>query len=118
MNHDFEPDISACTSCHSDAEDFDIDGLQTEVAALIDELRELLLSKDLLSAEKEWEINEDGVIEEVIAGYHPVVGEYPAAQASALWNYILIEIEDGSHGVHNPGYTKRLLEASIAALTE
>jgi hypothetical protein len=118
MNHDFEPDVSACVSCHSDAEDFDIDGLQTEVAALIAELRELLLNKGLLSAEKEWEINEDGVVEEVVEGYHPVVGDYPAAQASALWNYIMIAIEDGSLGVHNPGYTKALLEASIAALQE
>lgn len=99
MNHDFEPDVSACVSCHSDAEDFDIDGLQTEVAALIAELGELLEAKDLLDEEGE-----------------PVVGVYPAAQASALWNYILIEIEDGSLGVHNPGYTKALLEASIAAL--
>ena len=30
----------------------------------------------------------------------------------------MIEIEDGSLGVHNPGYTKALLEASIAALKE
>jgi hypothetical protein len=99
MNHDFEPDVSACTTCHSDAEDFDIDGLQTEVAALIAELGELLKDKGLLDEEGE-----------------PIVGEYPAAQASALWNYILIEIEDGSLGVHNPGYTKALLESSIAAL--
>ena len=97
--HTFEPDVSACVTCHSDAEDFDIDGLQTEVAALIAELGELLKAKDLLDEEGE-----------------PVVGVYPAAEASALWNYILIEIEDGSLGVHNPGYTKALLEASIAAL--
>ena len=101
MGHTFEPDVSACVKCHSDAEDFDIDGLQTEVAALIAELRELLIGKGLL--------DEEG---------HPVVGEYPAAESSALWNYIMIEIEDGSLGVHNPSYTKDLLEASIAALKE
>ena len=101
MNHDFEPDVSACVTCHSDAEDFDVDGLQTEVAGLIAELAELLKGKGLLDEEGE-----------------PVVGNYPAAQASALWNYIMIEIEDGSLGVHNPGYTKRLLESSIAALQE
>ena len=101
MNHTFEPDVSACVSCHSDAEDFDIDGLQTEVAALITELGELLKGKGSL--------DEEG---------HPVVGDYPAAEASALWNYILIEIEGSSLGVHNPDYTKDLLEASIAALKE
>jgi hypothetical protein len=104
--------------CHSDAEDFDINGLQTEVAALIEELRELLVAKGLLAAETEYEIGEDGVIEEVVVGYHPVVGEYPAAESSALWNYIMIEIEDGSLGVHNPSYTVDLLNASIAALKE
>jgi len=101
MNHTFEPSVSACVTCHSDATNFDVDGLQTEVAALIAELAELLKGKGLL--------DEEG---------HPVVGNYPAAQASALWNYILIEIEDGSLGVHNPGYTKALLEASIAAMQE
>ena len=49
---------------------------------------------------------------------HPVVGSYPTAEANALWNYILIAVEDGSLGVHNPTYTKALLEASIAALKE
>jgi hypothetical protein len=97
--HTFEPDVSACVTCHSDAEDFDIDGVQTEVAALITELSELLKAKGLLDEEGE-----------------PVVGDYPAAQASALWNYIFIAVEDGSLGVHNPGYTKSLLEASVAAL--
>jgi hypothetical protein len=99
--------------CHG----FDINGLQTEVEALIEQLRDLLLAKGSLAAETEYEIGDDGVIiEEVVVGYHPVVGNYPAAEASALWNYILIEIEDGSLGVHNPRYTKDLLEASIAAL--
>jgi hypothetical protein len=63
------------------------------------ELGELLVAKVLL--------DEEG---------HPVVGTYPTAEASALWNYIMLEIEDGSLGVHNPDYTKALLEASVAAL--
>ena len=117
MSHTFEAVMSACLVCHSDAEDFDIDGLQTEVAALIVQVRDLLLAKGLLVEEKEYEFNQDdGVIEEVVVGYEMVVGVYPAAEASALWNYIMIEIEDGSLGVHNPGYTKALLEAAVAAL--
>jgi hypothetical protein len=97
--HTFEPEVSACVACHSDAEDFDIDGVQTEVAALIAEVGEMLKAKGLL--------NEEG---------EPVVGKYPAAQAAALWNYIFIAIEDGSLGVHNPGYTKALLNAAVEAL--
>ena len=112
--HTFEAVEASCMVCHD--EDFDIDGKQAEVAALIVELRDLLLAKDLLATEKEYEIGEDGAIEEVVVGYHPVVGNYPAAEASALWNYITIAIEDGSLGVHNPDYTRDLLEASIAAM--
>jgi hypothetical protein len=98
-NHNFEPKLASCLDCHQDAEDFDIDGVQTDVEALIAEVGELLKAKGLL--------DEEG---------HPVVGTYPAAEASALWNYIFIAIEDGSLGVHNPGYTRALLEASIEAL--
>ena len=99
MTHTFEPAVSACLTCHADAENFDIDGVQTEVEALIAEVGELLIAKGLL--------DEEG---------HPVVGDYPAAQASALWNYIFIAIEDGSLGVHNPHYTMALLESAKNAL--
>ena len=97
MVHTFEAVASSCLDCHT--EDEDLDGAQAAIAAQIAELGELLMAKGLL--------DEEG---------HPVVGTYPAAQAAALWNYILIEIEDGSLGAHNPPYTKALLEASVAAL--
>ncbi len=97
FSHTFEAVMSSCDECH--AEDFDLGAAQAEVEALIDELTDLLKAKGLLDE----------------AG-HPVVGIYPAAQAQALWNYIFIVIEDGSLGVHNPNYTKALLEAGIAAL--
>ena len=97
MSHSFEAIESPCVECHG--EDFDNESKQAEVEALIVQLGDLLKAKGLLDE----------------AG-HPVVGIYPAAQASALWNYILIAIEDGSLGVHNPPYTRALLETSIAAL--
>ena len=99
MTHTFEPAVSACVTCHADATNFDIDGVQTEVEALIAEVGELLKAKGLLDEEGD-----------------PVVGTYPAAQASALWDYIFITIEDGSLGVHNPRYTKGLLQAAVKAL--
>jgi hypothetical protein len=98
-SHTFEPVLASCQDCHQDAEDFDIDGVQTEVEGLIAEVGELLKAKGLL--------DEEG---------HPVVGVYPAAQASALWDYIFIVSEDGSLGVHNPRYTKTLLNAAVEAL--
>jgi len=97
-NHTFAPAVTACTGCHADAEDFDINGTQTEVEELLAELEGLLEAKGMLL---------DG---------EPVEGDgvyYAEADAKALWNYILIALEDGSDGVHNPTYVKALLEASI-----
>ena len=97
-NHTFLPDVASCQGCHEGVEDFDFSGLQTEVEGQLEELEAKLVAAGM------WD--EEG---------HPVVGVYPAAQAEALWNYIYIAVEDASHGVHNPAYTRALLEASLAA---
>jgi hypothetical protein len=99
-SHSFAPVIESCLGCHADIEDFDFSGLQTDVDAQLAELAEKLVAANM------WDAEED----------HPVVGVYPAAQAQAMWNYILISHEDESHGVHNPAYTKALLEWSLAAM--
>jgi hypothetical protein len=93
MNHTFEAVSSSCDKCH--APEDDLDGAQAEVEALITQVGELLVAKGLL--------DEEG---------HPVVGDYPIAEAAALWNYIFIAIL----GVHNTRYTKALLEESLKAL--
>ena len=104
-SHTFEAVEASCEVCH--APEDDLGGAQAAVQALIVQLGDLLVAKDLLAEEVE---------EGEVVGYHPVVGTYPAAQTQALWNYIFIAIEDASSGAHNPPYTKALLEASIAAL--
>jgi hypothetical protein len=98
-DHTFAPGGAACEACHG--EDFDFSGAQGEVAALGEELEALLVANGMWEGEG--------------AEGHPVVGVYPEAQAGALWNYILVFPEDESLGVHNMGYIKALLEASIAA---
>ncbi len=98
-SHTFEPEVEACQACHADAEDLDINGVQTEVQAMLDELEEGLIALGWL--------DEEG---------HPTVTSVPEDQAAALWNWIYIAHEDGSLGVHNPAYTKALLEAGLAAL--
>ena len=97
-NHTFMPNISACQECHADAENFDINGVQTEVAEKLEKLAAALEAKGMLKEDE------------------PVVGDYPEAEAAALWNYIYIKHEDKSMGVHNPAYTKALLDSSLAAL--
>jgi hypothetical protein len=98
-SHTFEANLLACLECHKDAENFDIDGTQTEVQAMLDELEQALIARGLL--------DEEG---------HPAVASVPEEQAAALWNWIYIAHEDRSLGVHNPVYTRDLLEASLEAL--
>jgi hypothetical protein len=100
-SHTFEPDVASCQGCHADIEDFDFSGLQTDVQAMLDELEEGLIALGWL--------DEEG---------HPTVTQVPEAQAAALWNWIYIAHEDKSEGVHNPAYTKALLEAGLEALGE
>ena len=95
--HDMTPDVAACKTCHSTATSFDIDGVQTDVKAKLDQLSKALVAKGLLK---------DGL---------PVPGTYPNAQAGALWNYLSV-MEDRSSGVHNATYLKALLQAGLDAL--
>jgi hypothetical protein len=101
-DHTFEPDVDRCQECHMGAEDFDIENRQTNTAALIDQLGELLLAAKLID-----ENSEDG---------HPIVTEAPEDQAIALWNWLYVAHEDKSLGVHNPAYSQALLEDGIARM--
>jgi hypothetical protein len=96
--HSFTPNVAACTGCHADATNFDINSVQTEVEAKLEEVKAALQAKGLLDAE--------GTI---------VVGDYPEAEAAALWNFIMVE-EDKSLGVHNSAYANAMLDAALEAL--
>ncbi|UCD99101.1 MAG: hypothetical protein JSV42_19550 [Chloroflexota bacterium] len=102
--HTYEPNVAVCQECHSGAENFDINGVQTEVQAQLDELGDALVAAGVLS-----ENGPEG---------HPTVEEAPEGLAIALWNWIYIAHEDKSLGVHNSAYTKALLEEAFAALEQ
>ena len=90
--------LVGCIKCHEDITTLDRNGVQTEVVAMVEELRLLLLKQ--------------GLIDDTGAG---IAGTFTSEQAGALWNYKTIT-EDRSKGVHNPGFAKFLLETGIAAL--
>jgi hypothetical protein len=92
-NHTFEAKLERCQGCHEDAKSFDMDGVQTDVKALLDEVKTKLVAHGVLNADNG----------------RAVPGTYPEAIASALWDYIYV-VEDKSDGVHNPDYTKKLLK--------
>ena len=97
--HTFEmgSNITGCEVCHSNVDDFDKFGQQTDTKALEDELEALLEGIGILV---------DG---------HIVPGTWPANQAAAAWNWFGVHY-DGSKGVHNPGYIQTILKGAIDAI--
>lgn len=93
------PFLAGCLKCHEDIESFDRNAVQTETAAMVEELHSLLVKQGLLDGETGTGI----------------VGTFTSEQLGALWNYKTV-VGDKSQGIHNPGYTKFLLETGIAAL--
>jgi hypothetical protein len=104
FNHTWEPEAARCTACHADAEDFDINGVQTEVQAMVDELTAIFVAQGLLAAD------EEGSYTWVTSSDAPLV--VTEAVADAMWNYNFV-VEDNSKGVHNSAFTKALLQQAL-----
>jgi len=85
--HTFEPELRSCTTCHPSATDFDVNGVQTRITALIDQLHAELDAAT-------------------------VADSATVAFKQASFNLHFVEA-DASHGVHNYKYAKALLESSI-----
>jgi hypothetical protein len=96
---------NGCTDCHNDEDALitKIEDTKTEIETLHTNLLNLLVSEGILS--------ESGGINVSFGSSIELTEE----QAGALLNYKFVE-EDKSGGVHNPTYTKAILEASIAAI--
>jgi len=114
-NHTYLPDVDRCQACHTDAEDFDIDGVQTEVTAMLEELHILLVDAKLLNPETDlW-----GIYDSATGKFSNPSADAPLtvteAVANAMWNYKFVTY-DQSMGVHNSAYAKALLEAALEAL--
>jgi hypothetical protein len=92
-----------------------MDGTQTEVTAMLEELHSIFVDAKLLNPETDlWGI------------YDPATGKWsnPSADApltvseavaNAMWNYKFV-VYDKSMGVHNSVYTKALLESALEAM--
>jgi len=96
--HSFEPQLSKCQTCHSGAANFDIGGVQTEIANLLEQLGSMLPQQDGHVMET-WDTL-----------------TWSRAQREAGYAYLFVE-EDGSHGVHNPDYARSLLTNAINYLS-
>lgn len=119
--HSFEPTVEACTPCHGGVEDFDqilakqdydgdgtIEGVQSEVAGLLDVLRETVIAA---STSQE-------AIDALTADFAANMGSATLTtkpQRAAAYNWAYVSF-DGSTGVHNTTYAVQLLQQSILSL--
>jgi hypothetical protein len=101
--HSFTPRVEFCVACHAGAEDFDINGFQTDIHDKLVQLRDRLVDLGVVEYVEEDE------------AYEPIVGTYPMIQAQAFFNWIGLE-EDRSKGAHNPSYYEALLDNTLEAL--
>ncbi|HLF91610.1 MAG TPA: hypothetical protein VI451_21885 [Anaerolineales bacterium] len=107
-NHTYAPDVERCVACHEDAENFDINGVQTEIGAMLEEVKALLIGSGIMAADYTDDAGE-------LQQGRSIPGVYPEAVAAAMWNYKLV-VYDQSMGVHNSAYTKALLQQALDAL--
>jgi hypothetical protein len=102
--------VAGCVRCHSTiSEDtgFDYNGVQTEIDLLIQTLEDRLIGVGFLT---QYTPGGDWMPDSTAGPGNN--GKVSADSAGAVWNYLIAK-EDRSHGVHNPGYIKGLLESSI-----
>jgi len=82
--------------------------VQTEVEAMLEEVKAALIASGIMAADYTDDAGELQV-------GRSVPGVYPEAVARAMWNYKMV-VYDQSMGVHNSGYAKALLEAALKDL--
>jgi hypothetical protein len=117
FNHTYQPAVERCQACHTDAENFDMNGVQTEVAAMLEELHGIFVEKKLLNPETDlWGIYDSATGTFVNpSADNPLV--VPEDVANAMWNYKLATY-DASNGVHNASYTKAMLESALETMKQ
>jgi hypothetical protein len=112
-NHTYLSKVARCQDCHTDTENFDINGAQTEVKAMLEELHTIFVDKKLLNPETDlWGIWDGAKFANPSADAPLVV---PEAVANAMWNYKFVTY-DQSNGAHNSAYAKALLEAALETM--
>ena len=112
--------VEVCQKCHGPVEEFNfarkdydgdgvIDGVQTEVQNLLNQLSRLLPNSTYRA---DGNYVADGLVKSPSAKTN-----WPARFLQAAWNWQFVNVE-GSKGIHNASYAVGVLKASIADLTD
>jgi hypothetical protein len=113
-DHSFQPQLSACKTCHVDPEATLATG-ESRTITKLSRLRDALNALDLLSRDGTTKLDvpaTDTDFASDVALPHPAT--VTADVAGALYNYFLFA-RGGAMGAHNPMYTSQLLYDSIQA---
>jgi hypothetical protein len=114
--------VDTCVKCHGPIQNFNfarkdydgdgvIDGVQTEVQHLLDNLSRLLPNSTYRA---DGNYVADGQVK--VIDRNTVKTNWPTKFLNGAWNYMFVNVE-GSRGVHNAPYAVGVLKASIADLT-
>ncbi len=129
-NHSFYPQLSACqkAGCHVNATSFDVGGGQSAMKSLLIALRRELNNETAgrgwltrsetapYAALTEEELTDQHFAEDLVRPLATGATPLTAAQAGALYNYLLLARGSGA-GAHNPIYVRQLVFDSYQALT-
>jgi predicted CXXCH cytochrome family protein len=118
MEIEGQPNTTACKQCHGNVADFDdvkaasdydgdgtVEGFQSEITGLLDQLRDLL-PKDSFGEPVTMKVDSLKVKNDP---------NWPK-NLSAIWNYYFVK-NDFSLGIHNPKYAVAILRASLGTLS-
>jgi hypothetical protein len=126
-NHSFNAQVSACTTCHLGATNFDINGGRSQTVAALFELQKALsnagyLTRSEVAPFQPLSASElaDGnfPLDKTRRGGGPDGGtlHLTADQAGAVYDYLIVA-RDASLGAHNPKYTRQLIFDAYFAIT-
>jgi formate-dependent nitrite reductase cytochrome c552 subunit len=104
-NHNFSPEVVSCYGCHGTPANFDINGKQTEIVNMLDQLAQLL-PNPVLGDDGHYTVSSDT--------RDTLTWTLPKRQAGWAWQFVHL---DGSSGVHNYNYAHDLLTNAIDHLT-
>jgi hypothetical protein len=96
--------VEACTDCHKNAQDFDVNDVVTEFEDLFEDLRSMLVANGWIDVYGNVAASSDD----------PLVLSPDDAGVLLNFRYML---EDGSSAIHNPAYIMALLKNSIRHLS-
>ncbi|MBS4032164.1 MAG: ammonia-forming cytochrome c nitrite reductase subunit c552 [Clostridiales bacterium] len=117
VSHIFVMDVAfvdqTCGSCHSGIENYNLNGYQDNVKAMLTQLKEAVMEAtgavDITSASGQ-------LVFKAADGTSMTTDQISTEAFVAGYNYYGIKSE-GSYGVHNPKYTESLIKNSYKALT-